>query len=186
MISNQNLIYQFLTGQIKSIHIETWSPLPTPSSTSHFNNMPIQTEPDDIKQQKRQRQNNGYQKPLQPLMSVELDPSFHQQYNTVPQPVPLMSLFLPCYHSLPTESNNARMKLYSNKRIWNHSNHNPKHRQTYKPNPIFTNNTATNVRTTVTTKNDTNGLEDYETTSISYVNPHHIYTAVDTEMIELS
>ena len=160
--------------------------------------MPIQTEPNDIKQQQRQRQKNGYQKRLQPLMSVELDPSFHQQYNTVPHPVPLMSLFLPCYHSPPTELNDARMKSYSNKRIRNHFNHNPKcrhrisryesyrHRQTYKPNPIFINNTARNVRTTATTQNETNGPEEYETTSRNYVNSHDIYTAVDTDMIELS
>jgi len=80
----------------------------------------------------------------------------------------------------------------------NHFNHNPKcrhrisryesyrHRQTYKPNPIFINNTATNVRTTETTQNETKGPEEYETTSINDVNPHDIYTAVDTDMIELS
>jgi hypothetical protein len=205
MISNQSLVYQFLTSQIetaiKSIHIETWSSLRTPSTTSHFNNIPIQTKSNVIKQQQQQqhqRQESIYQKILPPLMSLELDPPFHQQYNTRSRLVPLMSLLLPCYHSPPTESNNARTKFYSNKRICNHFNRNQKcrhhinryesyrRRQTYKPNPKFINNTVTNVRTTATTQNEANGPEEYETTSINDQNPHDIYTAVDTEMIELS
>jgi hypothetical protein len=161
MISSQNLVYQFLTGQIetaiKSIHIETWSPLHTPSITSHFNNI----------------------------------------YNTEPRPVLLISSLLPCYHSPPSESNNARRKFYSTKRICNHFNRNQKrHRhinrynsfrchQTYTFNSKFIDNTGTNVRTIARTQNEPNGPEQYETASIRDENPFYIYTAVDNEMVEL-
>ena len=109
-----------------------------------------------------------------------------------------MSLPLPCYQALCTESNNARMKFYNNKRKCSHFNRNPKyrqrikryesykHHQIYKPNPIFINNTITNVRTIATTHNETNRPEKYEITSINDENPFDIYSGADTEMVEFS
>ena len=131
-------------------------------------------------------------------MSLQLDLPFHQQYNTESNPVPLMSLLLPCYHSPTTESNNTRTKFYSKKHVCNHFNRKQKYRhrisryesykrrQTYKPNPKFINNSAMNLRTTAMTQNETNGPEKYKTTSIIHENSFDIYIAIDTEMIELS
>jgi hypothetical protein len=151
-----------------------------------------------IKQHQHQRQQNICQKIIPPLMSLKLDPPFHQRYNIESHLVPLMSLLFACNYPPPTESNNTRMNFYNNKRICNHFNRNKKcrhhisryesyrHCQTYKPNFKFINNTDTNVRTTATTQHETHGPKEYDTTSIDGENRSYIYTAVDTEMIELS
>jgi hypothetical protein len=89
------------------------------------------------------------------------------------------------------------MKFYSNKRVYNHFNRNQKlrhhvnqyesyrHRQAYNSNPKFINNVATNAKTTATTQNEMERLEDYETTSINDEHSFDICTAIDIEIIEL-
>ncbi|CAF4003604.1 unnamed protein product [Adineta steineri] len=71
---------------------QTWSPLLTPLTALHYNSMPIQTKSNVFKQQQWQGHGSCYQQHLQPLMSLECDPSFHQNYRTMPYLVPLMSL----------------------------------------------------------------------------------------------
>ncbi|CAF3928791.1 unnamed protein product [Adineta steineri] len=201
MISNQNLVYQLLTDPsltaIKSIHIETWSPLPTPLTALHYNSMPIQTKSNVFKQHQWQGHGSCYQQHLQPLMSLECDPSFHQNYRTMPYPVPLMSLQPHCYHSPSSDSINTQTNLYS-KRIFNRFHNNSKHhrqinRHKYskshsksKLNLKLIHNINTNPRIAATIQNEMKEPEEYETPSVIDESPLDIDDIIHTEMIELT
>ncbi|CAF1492306.1 unnamed protein product [Adineta steineri] len=202
MIFNEKFAYQLLTDPsltaIKSIHIETGSPLPTPSTALHCNSMPIQTKSNVFNQQQWQQQGSSHQQHLQPLMPLEFDPSFHQNYHTMHYyPVPLMSLHLPCYHSPSTDSINTQINLY-NKWISNHSHrHSKRHRRinrykffkshsTKKFNSKLIHNNNVNPRITATIKKDMKELEEYETPSTIVESSLDIDDIMQNEMIELS
>ncbi len=131
-------------------------------------------------------------------MSLEFDLSLQQQYSIGSAPAPLMSLRSPFHHSASSKSNNSRKKFCSKKRIHNRFKYNPKYhyridrresprrRQTCKSTAKFTNDTATNIRATSPAQKVASRREDCETMLINGENPHDIYIAADTEMIELS
>lgn len=195
MISNQSVIYQISAKQIgagiKSIQIETWSPISTFSTIPYFDKNSIQTVPNIINQQQRPWKKSVYQNSLQPLMSLELDSPFHQQYSTRSQPIPLMSIVLPCYESKSVKSSTTRTKLCKNNRVCNHLGHNPKYYDRIKRCKYYRRDNKCKsydkpAQIIATTHNVKKQVQESETTPTSYASPLDIHTIVNTETIELS
>ncbi|CAF1327922.1 unnamed protein product [Adineta steineri] len=177
--------------------LETWSPLPTPSTALHCNSMPTQTKSNLFKQQQWQEHESSYQQHLKPLMLLECGPSFHRNYRTMPYPIPLMSLHPPCYQSPSAGSINTQTNLcnkWTSDRLHNNSK---RHRQInrhkyfkshskskFNPKPI--NNINTNSRIAGTIQNEMKEPEEYETPSVIDESSLDINDIIHTEMIELS
>ena len=156
--------------------------------------MRIQRKSNLINAQQRQKQQTVYQKLLQPLMSLELESLVHEQFNTTPRPVPLMSLSH-CYYSPSSKSSNGPIRFHGYKHAHNHINHNSKYYhpikrrayqrrcRTHKPNIKPIKNIPTYTTTMV--QNKIKSKED-KTTSVNNTYPLEIYMLVHTEGIELS
>lgn len=195
MISNQGLIYQISAEQIgagiKSIQIETWSPISTFFTIPYFDKNSIQTVPNIINQQQRPWQKSAYPNSLQPLMSLELESPPYRQYSTRSQPIPLMSIVLPYYESTSVKPSNIQTNFLKNSRRCNHLGHNLKYYDRSKRCKYYRrdNKYTSYVKSSqiiATTQNIKKQLEESERTPTSYASPLDIHTIVNTEMIELS